>query len=70
MLTDRVGALTTDYFVNLLDMTTVWEPVLIMWAWIGEDLGSAPGLRTGDQGRLPPGAFDGIDIAGRPGAPS
>ncbi|WP_213979189.1 catalase/peroxidase HPI [Sphingomonas sp. dw_22] len=26
VLTDRPGALTTDYFVNLLDMATVWTP--------------------------------------------
>ena len=26
VLTDRVGALTTDFFVNLLDMGTVWFP--------------------------------------------
>ncbi len=27
VLTDRRGALTRDFFVNLLDMSTVWEPV-------------------------------------------
>ncbi|MCC5947328.1 MAG: catalase/peroxidase HPI [Nitriliruptoraceae bacterium] len=27
LLTDRVGQLTNDFFVNLLDMGTVWEPV-------------------------------------------
>ncbi|NLE22215.1 MAG: catalase/peroxidase HPI [Actinobacteria bacterium] len=27
VLTAREGALTTDYFVNLLDMGTVWEPL-------------------------------------------
>jgi catalase-peroxidase len=27
VLTDREGALTNDFFVNLLDMGTVWEPV-------------------------------------------
>ena len=27
MLTDRKGALTNDFFVNMLDMGTVWEPV-------------------------------------------
>ena len=26
VLTDRVGALTTDFFVNLLDMATTWAP--------------------------------------------
>ena len=26
VLTDRVGALTTDFFVNLTDMTYIWEP--------------------------------------------
>ena len=26
VLTERVGALTTDFFVNLTDMTYVWEP--------------------------------------------
>ncbi len=26
VLTDRPGALTNDFFVNLLDMATVWEP--------------------------------------------
>ena len=26
VLTDRQGTLTTDFFVNLLDMATVWEP--------------------------------------------
>jgi catalase-peroxidase len=27
VFTDRPGALTTDFFVNLLDMATVWSPV-------------------------------------------
>ena len=27
VLTDRKGALTNDFFVNLLDMGTVWEPL-------------------------------------------
>jgi catalase-peroxidase len=27
VLTDRVGQLTTDFFVNLLDMGTAWQPV-------------------------------------------
>ena len=27
VLTDRPGALTTDFFVNLLDMGTTWHPV-------------------------------------------
>ena len=27
VLTDRPGRLTTDFFVNLLDMGTVWKPV-------------------------------------------
>ncbi len=27
VLTDKPGALTTDYFTNLLDMGTVWEPI-------------------------------------------
>jgi catalase-peroxidase len=27
VLTDRVGQLTNDFFVNLLDMGTAWEPV-------------------------------------------
>lgn len=27
VLTDRVGTLTNDFFVNLLDMTTTWKPV-------------------------------------------
>ncbi|MEM1195929.1 MAG: catalase/peroxidase HPI [Pseudomonadota bacterium] len=27
VFTDRVGALTPDFFVNLLDMSTKWEPV-------------------------------------------
>ena len=26
VFTDRVGALTNDFFVNLTDMTYVWEP--------------------------------------------
>jgi catalase-peroxidase len=26
VLTDRPGALTTDFFVNLLDMGTTWKP--------------------------------------------
>jgi len=26
VLTDRPGALTTDFFVNVLDINTVWEP--------------------------------------------
>jgi catalase-peroxidase len=26
VLTDRAGALTTDYFVNLLDMSAKWSP--------------------------------------------
>ena len=26
VFTDRVGALTTDFFVNLTDMTYIWEP--------------------------------------------
>ncbi len=26
VFTDRVGALTTDFFVNLLDMSTAWFP--------------------------------------------
>jgi catalase-peroxidase len=27
VFTDRVGALTNDFFVNLTDMAYVWEPV-------------------------------------------
>jgi catalase-peroxidase len=27
VFTDRVGALTNDFFVNLLSMETVWEPM-------------------------------------------
>ena len=27
VLSNRVGQLTTDFFVNLLDMDTFWEPV-------------------------------------------
>jgi catalase-peroxidase len=27
VLTDRVGALSTDFFVNLTDMANIWEPV-------------------------------------------
>ena len=41
-------------------MTTVWEPVLILWAWIGDGLDRPPDLRDPD-GALPNGAFDGID---------
>ena len=26
VLTDKPGALTNDFFVNLLDMSTKWEP--------------------------------------------
>ena len=26
MFTDRVGALTNDFFVNLTDMTWIWKP--------------------------------------------
>jgi len=38
-------------------MATPWEPVLILWAWIGQELDRAPRLRAPD-GALPPGAFD------------
>ncbi|MCP3969578.1 MAG: cupin domain-containing protein [Rhodobacteraceae bacterium] len=41
-------------------MTTVNEPVLILWAWIGDAIDRAPDLRAGDDGALPPGAFCGI----------
>jgi catalase-peroxidase len=27
VFTDRVGALTNDFFVNLLDMSTEWSPI-------------------------------------------
>ena len=47
-------------------MTTAWEPVLILWAWVGEELSRAPRLRAGDHGALPPGALDGIDPARAP----
>ena len=49
-------------------MTTVWEPVLILWAWVGAELDRAPRLREEDQGALPEGAFDGIDPARKPEA--
>lgn len=38
------------------DMTTCNEPVLILWAWIGEDLNLVPILREEDQGSIPDGA--------------
>ena len=28
VFTDRVGQLTTDFFTNLLDMSTKWSPVV------------------------------------------
>ena len=37
-------------------MTTCNEPVLILWAWIGEDLNLVPILREEDQGSIPDGA--------------
>ena len=37
-------------------MTTCNEPVLILWAWIGEDLNLVPILREEDQGPIPDGA--------------
>ena len=39
-------------------MTTCIEPVLILWAWIGDDLDTAPVLREGDKGALSPGWRD------------
>ncbi len=37
-------------------MTTCNEPVLILWAWIGEDLNLVPVLWEEDQGSIPDGA--------------
>jgi catalase-peroxidase len=41
VLTDRVGALTNDFFVNLTDMTYVWEPA-------GENLYNLRNRSTGE----------------------
>ncbi len=37
ILTDRVGQLTTDFFVNLCDMETKWEPSADEQTFIGKD---------------------------------
>tara|TARA_B110000208_G_scaffold180371_1_gene229981 strand:+ start:309 stop:464 length:156 start_codon:yes stop_codon:yes gene_type:complete len=37
-------------------MTTCYEPVLILWAWIVEDLNSVLILWAEDQGSIPDGA--------------
>ena len=41
VFTDRVGALTNDFFVNLTDMTYVWEPT-------GENLYNIKNRQTGE----------------------
>jgi catalase-peroxidase len=41
VFTDRVGALTNDFFVNLTDMTYVWEPA-------GENLYNLRNRATGE----------------------
>lgn len=41
VFTDRVGALTNDFFVNLTDMTYVWEPA-------GENLYNLRNRKTGE----------------------
>ena len=41
VFTDRVGALTTDFFVNLTDMKYTWEPA-------GENLYNIRNRQTGD----------------------
>jgi catalase-peroxidase len=37
VFTDRVGALTNDFFVNLLDMGTEWQPTESENAYVGRD---------------------------------
>jgi catalase-peroxidase len=37
VLTDRVGTLTNDFFVNLLDMDTVWQPSDTQYVYEGRD---------------------------------
>jgi catalase-peroxidase len=37
VLTDRPGALTNDFFVNLLDMGTIWEPASVEGIYEGKD---------------------------------
>ena len=37
VLTDRPGALTNDFFVNLLDMATVWQPAEAAGIYEGKD---------------------------------
>jgi catalase-peroxidase len=41
VFTDRVGALTTDFFVNVTDMKYTWEPA-------GENLYNIRNRQTGD----------------------
>jgi catalase-peroxidase len=41
VFTDRVGALTNDFFVNLTDMTYVWEPA-------GENLYNLRNRKSGE----------------------
>ncbi|MDE0167993.1 MAG: catalase/peroxidase HPI [bacterium] len=40
VLTDRVGTLTNDFFVNLLDMGTVWQPSGTRHVYEGRDAAS------------------------------
>ena len=37
VFTNRPGQLTTDYFVNLLDMATEWQPTDSENAYVGRD---------------------------------
>ena len=41
VFTDRPGTLTNDFFVNLLDMATVWQPA-------GEDVYEGRDRKTGE----------------------
>ncbi len=36
VFTDRVGVLSTDFFTNVLDMSTAWEPTS-QWSYAGKD---------------------------------
>ena len=51
VLTDKPGALTTDFFVNLLDMSTKWEAVdqLDDGTYIGKDRASGATKYTGSR---------------------
>ena len=52
VFTKRPETLTNDFFVNLLDMSTQWQPSRIQWLWNASTRG-ATGRRTRSSGPAP-----------------